>query len=154
MSYFYTVSIHTIGGDDMNSTFIMTVFDFLDEEYRSSTIEGRLHVLLVCAKKRLDMKNHDNMDSLLLSNWNRWFHEFNIEEEDDGILLEKNRVTILHIIDILKLPPFQTQYLKHYLTEDTWNYTEMEKEIIIISGESFLLREKEVCTFLDSLTEN
>ena len=130
----------------MDSTFVMTVFEFLNEKNLEYTAERRLYALLLCAKKRLDMKNHDNRRYEILRRWNEWFHKDGDSEEYKNM--------IFNIVDKLALPPFQEQYLKHYLTDKTWNYLEMEREIIIISGESFLLNEREVCNLLGSLREN
>lgn len=130
----------------MNSTFVMTVFEFLDEKNLEYTADRRLYALLLCAKKRLDMKNHDNRKYEVLRRWSRWFHK-------DGDF-EGYKNVILYIIEKLALPPFQEQYLMHYLTDKTWNYSEMEREILIISGESFLMNDARVCRLFDELIEN
>lgn len=138
----------------MNSTFVMTVFDFLDDENQAKTVERRLYALLLCARKRLDMRKQGDGNYRILAQWSRWFYRTQMDDEKENVRSEKRGNDILHVIDLLALPPLQAQYLKHYLTEKTWNYTEMEKEILIIAGESFLLNEKEVCSFLESLMEN
>ena len=130
----------------MDSTFVMTVFEFLDEKNLKYTAERRLYALLLCAKKRLDMKNHDDQRYEVLRRWGKWFHK---DGDSEGY---KN--VILYIVEKLVLPPFQEQYLKHYLADKTWNYSEMEREILIISGESFLMNDIRVCRLFDELLGN
>lgn len=128
-------------------------FDFLEDNEKVTTIEGRLRRLIFLSLDCLVMKP---AKSELLKKWTKWFCPIrNIPNEIyETYDFERSGNVILHIIDSIALPPLQAQYLKHYLDNSTFNYTDFEMEIIKKAGENVLLNESKICRMFDELMEN
>lgn len=105
-------------------------------------------------------------DSQLLDNWERWFvprlqDYYNRGEVSNEVYetydFSRSEDAIMHIIDLLKLPPMQEQYVKHYLGLKGGvevEYTDFETDILMKAGENILLQEPRVCKLLDDILKS
>ena len=152
------------------SDFIREEFGFL-RGYKNLCAEEQLKELL--SKVFADLKHEAiqyNLnkwrDSQLLDNWERWFvprlQEYYNRGQVSNEVYEtydfvRSEDAIMHIIDLLKLPPMQEQYVKYYLGLKGGvevEYTDFEADILMKAGENILLQESKVCKLLDDILKS
>ena len=133
-----------------------------EDQLKGLLSEVFIELHLEAKRKNLNLWEH----SVLLESWRRWFVSFSDDYYTKGDVLnevyetynfEVSENAIMHIVELLHLPPLQEQYVKYYLGLKGGievDFTDFEMDILMKAGKNILLQEPKVCKMLDELLKS